>query len=510
MQFLREKTNSLLQKLPLLEIIVFINGAIVMIVELLASRILAPYFGTSTITWTAIIAVLLGALSLGYWFGGKLSSTIEPSKTKETLGLVFLLAAASLFVSTLFNNGILEIVRMISSDIRLNSVIGALLLYGVPITLMGIVSPFAVSIGVHQLTDKESGPFIGRMYSVGTIGSILGTFLGGFLLITIFGTTTLLYLCSGALVLMGIILVALPMKVPALVGVILCLMLPALLGVLMPASFADIDTLYGRIWVVDGKRDDKKIRVMQINAEFSSAVYPEDPTSPVFNYTKTTYLTDVFFKDPKRILVLGGGAMTMPAHLSKLYPQAIVDVVEIDGQLEDIAKKYFYYEKTPNITLYAEDARTFINNYKGELYDVIFIDVYRSLYMIPFHVITREAMQKVSDLAVDDGIIITNVISTEDVDGKEYLGSILKTMGKNFPHAYIIPIEDLTPEKPNNIIIVAGKRELEIKNASYYPEAERFLAKVKTLEIPESSIVFTDDFAPVEKFTTKMLSRQNK
>lgn len=509
MQFLREKINPLIRKIPLLEIIVFINGAIVMIVELLASRILAPYFGTSSITWTAIIAVLLGALSFGYWLGGRLSSKIDMSKTKETLGLVFIGAATALFTATLLNNHILEVIRL-GADVRVNSIIGALVLFGAPVALMGIVSPFAVSIGIHQLSDKESGPFIGRMYSLGTVGSILGTFLGGFLLISMFGTTVLLYACAGILVLLGLLLVTWPMRAATLIGIVLAMLLPAFMGMLFPATFADIDTLYGRIWVMDGTRNGRDIRVLQINAEFSSAVYPENPLEPVFNYTKSTYLTDVFVENPKRILVLGGGAMTMPSHLVQLFPDAHIDVIEIDAQLEEISRKYFYYQPSPNITLYNEDARTFVNNYSGEPYDVVFMDVYRSLYTIPFHLITKEAMNGISKLTAENGVVIANVISTTDKLGKEYMGSLYKSMQQDFPYAVMIPVENIPAEQPNNIIIIASKQDIEVKTDTYHPEAERFLSNIQVLEVPESSIEFTDDFAPVEKYSTQFITRTSR
>lgn len=171
----------------LLEIIVFICGAVVMAFEIVGSRMLGPYVGTSIFVWTGIIGVILMCLSLGYYYGGKIA---DKKPEFKLLALIILLAGLFIGISTLIKDGLLEVLLNTFNDVKLISLLATFILFSIPSVLLGMVSPYAVRLKIKSL-DK-SGSTVGNLYAISTLGSITGTFLAGFYLIPSFGVIFIL------------------------------------------------------------------------------------------------------------------------------------------------------------------------------------------------------------------------------------------------------------------------------------------------------------------------------
>ncbi|MEO8650563.1 MAG: fused MFS/spermidine synthase, partial [Acidobacteriota bacterium] len=186
-----------------LELVVFGCGAIVMVYEIIGSRIVAPFIGASTYVWTSLIGVILGALSVGYWLGGRLAD--QRPDTKILAGLIFG-AGGLISVTILLKDVVLSFVSAASIGLAWRSVLAALFLFAPASVALGMVTPFAVKLRTVSLAD--TGRTVGRLYALSTVGSIVGTFAAGFFLIPFVGSVRTLYLIAGCLFLLSVTLVS--------------------------------------------------------------------------------------------------------------------------------------------------------------------------------------------------------------------------------------------------------------------------------------------------------------
>ncbi len=185
----------------ILEITVFVCGALVMIYEIIGSRLLSPYIGASTYVWTSLIGVILGALSLGYWLGGKIADKRPEIKV---LAFTLFLAGGLVSLTILLKDLILSAIAQMSFGLEIKSIAAALLLFAPASVLLGFVTPYAVKLKITTLDD--AGKTVGRLYALSTVGSILGTFLAGFVLIPFVGSEKTLYIIGASLVALSITL----------------------------------------------------------------------------------------------------------------------------------------------------------------------------------------------------------------------------------------------------------------------------------------------------------------
>ena len=184
----------------ILEIIVFICGAVVMILELVGSRVLAPYVGTSIIVWTSLIGIILGSLSLGYWWGGKIA---DRKPNYKTFSMIIFIPAVYIGLITFLKSIVLEFLQNNIFSIHIGATLATLILFAPPSVLLGMISPYAVRLKIRDL--DHSGATVGSLYAISTIGSIVGTFLAGFVLIAYCGSTNILLILSLILILTSII-----------------------------------------------------------------------------------------------------------------------------------------------------------------------------------------------------------------------------------------------------------------------------------------------------------------
>jgi len=377
----------------LLEIVVFVCGAVVMMFELVGSRVLGPYFGTSIFVWTSLIGIILGSLSIGYYLGGKIA---DKKSSFKSLSLIIFLAAISIGLMVSIKDFWLIVLQNSFTDIRTSSVLASISLFLPASVFLGMVSPYAVKLKLNNL--NTSAQTVGNLYAISTTGSIFGTFLAGFYLIPHFGTNKLLIILSVTLIIISLALSSKKdtwINLSVFVIIVIGWFVISGLNYMLPKSgFIDVDTAYNRIWIYNriDYRTNKIVKMMGINNENHSSMFL-DSDELVNEYTKYYHLAKHFNPNFKKTLMLGGAGYSYPKDFLHKYPGATIDVVEIDPKVTELAKKYFKLEESPRLTIYHEDGRVFLNKTQGK-YDVIFGDAFSSLHSLPYQLTTIEAVQK--------------------------------------------------------------------------------------------------------------------
>lgn len=489
----------------ILEIIVFICGAVVMIFELVGSRVLGPYFGTSIFVWTSLIGIILGSLSLGYYSGGKIA---DKNPKISILSLIVFLSAVFIGLTIIIKSFLLIYLQTSISDIRASSVIASLILFSPTSILLGMVSPYAAKLKLNNL--NTSGTTIGNLYAISTAGSIFGTFLSGFYLIPHFGTNKLLIILSITLIVTSLALFSkkiIKVRLSVLIFMIIGWFVFAGFNHLSQnAGFIDLDTAYNRIWIYDyiNQKTNKPARIMGINNENHSSMFL-DSDELTNEYTKYYHLAKHFHPDFKTTLMLGGAGYSYPKSFLNSYTEATIDVVEIDPTVTKLAKKYFNLKENPRLNIYHEDGRVYLNKTQKK-YDVIFGDAFSSHHSLPYQLTTEEAIQRKHDILNDDGVVILNIISAIEGEKGKFLRAEYATYKKIFPHVYLFPVKE--PNNGNeiqNIILIALKSKDNQNFNDADPELNEYLQHLWKKEIDDDVPILTDDFAPVDFYISKTI-----
>ncbi len=495
----------------MLELVVFICGAMVMIIELVGSRILAPYMGTSIIVWTSLIGIVLGCLSLGYWLGGRLA---DRSPSRKALAGVILLAALAIGASAMVSGPLLGFLQRSMPDIYVGSMIATILLFAAPSVLLGMVSPYAVRLRISEVAT--SGALIGRLYAISTVGSIVGTFLAGFVLVAYLGSSTILLVVALILALTSI-LAAPSFKVAGTAGAgflatLLLLSLAARAG-LDEAGMADVGTRYNRIIVTTGHDalTGRPVRSLTTNpGGTQSAMYLDDTLELALRYTRFFDLGRHFVPDARRALMLGGGAYSYPRHLLAEDPDMRLDVVELDPGMTETARRWFELKDDPRLSITHEDARTFLQRAAGndKKYDLAFVDVFNSHHSIPFHLTTREAAAELRASLRDGGAAVINTISAIEGRPGQLLRAQIATLRQAFEQVLVFPVRELdNGQVVQNVILVALTRAGEPDVNGADPRLRAMLSHRWTRPIPDDVPPLTDEFAPVDRYALGMILR---
>lgn len=487
-----------------LEIIVFIAGTVVMILELIASRILAPYLGTSIFVWSSIIGVVLGALTIGYYLGGQLSKT---NPTVKFLTNILLFAGISILFVGFFKDYILY--YLIFTGVKLGSVISTILLFAVPSLLLGIVSPYAARLKIDDI--KTAGGVVGNLYALSTIGSIFGTFLAGFYLIPTFGSSQIIFGLSFVLILTSILGKGKVIKISFLV---LTVVLFFVNQALASTSIYEGDSEYNHIMVIDMTLENRPVRVLFMGTEAHSIIFRD--SDDVFSGYMNVYRLDKLFKpEINNTLTLGGGAYVAPLDFLKRYPQSKMTVIEIDPKVTEVAKKYFKLKDHENLKIIHEDGRIFINQNK-EKFDVIYGDSYASYYSLPFQLTTKEAFDHIYSALNDNGVFMLNTITAIKGEKSLFFQAVYKTLSETFNQIIVCPanfenrVTDYNQEQ--NVVLIALKNKDKINDEQILESAnEKEKEILKNCLWPEISInpktkILTDDFAPVDYYISKLIN----
>ncbi|MEA2418148.1 MAG: hypothetical protein QOE60_354 [Thermoleophilaceae bacterium] len=497
--------------MPPLPVLVFVVGAGSLGAEIAAVRLLAPYFGASTIVWANTIGVVLVALSVGYWLGGRLA---DRRPHLRGLCLVALIAAGLLALVPFAADPLLGVavdaLDQISAGAFVGSLLAVLVLVAVPVLLLGAVSPYAIRLAVS--TVEEAGTVAGRLYAISTAGSLVGTLTSALLLIPLVGTrrTFLIF----ALVIAIVAVWGLrPVRRYALAPAAIAALIALPVGTLKADAGSghvihEAETQYQYARVVERPDGSRSLELNEGQAQHSlcSAECDAGPAGP---RNPESVLTGDYWDGslvlgfaaspdpPRRVAVLGNAAGTTSRAYERFFPATRVDGVEIDPELSEIGRRYFDMNN-PRLHLYHEDARPFIRRIDAR-YDVIEVDAYRQPY-IPFYLTTVEFFEDVLDHLQPDGVLVVNVGHPSGQDGFEKVMSA--TIGEVFPHVMRDPIQ------PTNTLVVASRAPLSqagLRSRAVPPEL-RATASAQALEPPlRGGDVYTDDKAPVEWLIDKSI-----
>ncbi|OGZ32590.1 MAG: hypothetical protein A2V69_01220 [Candidatus Portnoybacteria bacterium RBG_13_40_8] len=488
-----------------LEIAVFVCGAVVMIFELVGSRILGPYFGTSIFVWSSLIGIILGSLSLGYYLGGKLA---DKKSGFYNLSLIIFLSSIFIGLTILIKDPLLGFLQTNLSNIKISSVFASLIIFLPTSMLLGMISPYAAKLRINSL--NKSGSTVGNLYAISTAGSIVGTFLAGFYLIPQFGTDKLLIILSITLIIISVSLSAKKLaKIKLLALIIFLLGWTAINQVNLineKNGFIDIDTAYNRIWIYNYKdaKTNKLVKIMGINNEPQSSMFL-DSNELVNEYAKYFHLAKHFNPNFKTALILGGAGYSYPKDYLLKYPESTIDVIEIDPMVTELAKKYFNLKENPRLNIYHKDGRAYLNTTQKK-YDVIFGDAFTSLYSLPYQLTTKEAVQKKYDILNNNGVVILNIASSLEGKKGQFLRAEYATYKDIFPQVYLFPVT--APDdgkKMQNIILVALKSEISPNFNNDDVELNEYLQHLWQKKVDIDVPILTDDCAPVEYYINKAI-----
>lgn len=480
-----------------LEVVVFLCGVCGMVLELVGSRVIAPYFGSSLPVWTSLIGVILGSLSLGYFWGGKLAD-----KRQSYSFLASILILAGIFIAfTAFAKEILLVSfsRWLSGQIEFGSILAVTILFAPASVILGIVSPYAAKLKLKEM--KKSGSVVGNLYAISTFGSIVGTFMAGFYLVPFFGNTKILYMIAITLFSASIFLCIKKNLFRLTVGIFIfafLFVLGEINGVFKPNFVADQDTQYGRIVVRDTKLNGEDVRYLSTdNSGWQSAVYLKDPDILVFNYMRAYRLANDIDPRPQKALMIGGAGYTFPRNFLASNVNASMDVVEIDPKMTEIARKYFFLKDDNRMNIIHQDARTFVKNSRDK-YDVVFLDAFSGVTPPP-HLTTQEFMSGLGDLLTDNGALFINLLSTVEGRGSGFYIAEVNTLRRVFPKLDAYFLQKRSKTVLQNILLVAYKNPKNTEENIKDPSLSKLLSmKVSVNNDLGNGEILTDDHAPVE------------
>lgn len=480
-----------------IEVLVFGGGAAGMVLELAGSRLLAPYFGNSIFVWTSLIGVMLAFMSLGYFLGGRLAD-----KHLDAGNLYWIIIGAAISVALVgFSESWLLPALSRGTAVRLFAVISAGLLFAVPSTLLGMVSPYCIRLRMHAVED--SGATVGSLYALSTIGSIVGTFGAGFWLIAAMGTHDLILFIAVALGLLALIVLRTKPDVRKTAAL-------AVLAVLLVLGFAgvaegteSIDTQYDRYFIreiADPVTGETLVGLSRDEYSAESAAFKASGKPYRFEYYDYYDLAGRLIGGVDKALVIGGGTFSYPRLFVEANPQATVDAVEIDPALYDIAKDRFGYVDDQRIGIYLEDGRTFLNRANGP-YDAIYVDAFKSEATVPYQLTTRETWKRCFELLEDDGVLVMNVVASPNDERAPFFNALYATIDDVFPQVAVFAVQPDASQGLQNTMIMAMKSpdaDIESLVAGSAPEFVPHL--MPGYRPPAGTKVLTDDFAPVDQY----------
>jgi spermidine synthase len=476
-------------------------GAVLMALEILSSRYLAPHFGNSVYVWGSIISVFLAALSLGYLWGGRLADR-EPSMA--ALGRMVVLAAACQAVLLLAGQRLAGWLGAATGGTPSGTLLATSVLFGPASVLLATVSPYAVRIAARSLEGIGAlGNTAGRLYALSTLGSLAGTLGCTFLLIPfldlrqIAALLTALTAATAAVALAGALRAE--RASAALALVLLAFAVPAALRPQRPHG----DVLYERVtpYQTLQVRETGGARYLESDRVRQAAVRLDDG-EPAIPYPRYAAAALLLRPEIGRMLVLGLGGGSVGAYLQRRLPELWVDDVDIDPAVPEVARRFLLFRPGPRTKVTVADGRNFLRGAR-ERWDYIYCDTYIGL-SVPFHMTTLQFLDEVRGHLAPGGVLGVNLAAGL---ADPFSQSIYRTVRERFASVYLLRVWGArnavilatdTPELSPSELVARG-RELD-RRWRFDPPLARIAAGRLSVELEEGKVpVLSDDFAPVDR-----------
>ena len=478
-----------------LETIVFLGGAIGMGLELIAARILSPYVGSSNVVWTSIIGIILISMSLGYWIGGK---SADKEANLNQLANILLCSALATSTIPLLETCVVKILAGIIPNLIISAILCAIIVFSIPSFILAMISPYAVKIKSKE--ETQIGSLSGKISSLSTIGSIVGTFLMGFLLIPNIGVSNINISITIILVVMSLIARE-NMDKKIIWKNIFAICIMVILIILGKITFKisnqdiilDTDSQYSRIWVKQIQTEKATYKTLQVDTGLESYIDTETGEMGA-KYLRYYDLFEYFNKDAKSTLLIGGAAYTYPIHYLQKYNDKTIDVVEIDDKMTQIAVEQFGLNiNDERLKTYSQDGRSYLN-YNQNKYDTILIDAFKGTNA-PFELTTYEALTNAKDMLNENGVVITNIISALEGKKSKFIKYEYATYKAVFDDVKVFKVTDREQSEVQNLILVGIKGTPDIDESKYDEYLQYINMQVNDFETDRE--VVTDDFAPI-------------
>jgi spermidine synthase len=460
-------------------------------------------------------------MSLGNYVGGRLA---DRWASLRLLGGIFLLGG--LFSAAVLATESLGLHLPNAWPIVLRILLLTAALFFLPSALLGMVSPVAVKLAVQDLA--KTGSIVGRIYAAGAVGSIVGTFATGFLLISWFGTRAVVAGVAAVLLVLGAVFIlsdAAKRGLRSQVRKVLLLM--ALMGIAGGAMLAvtrgwlksscTLETNYFCIKVREEEQAGKQMRVLILDRLVHSYSSLDDPTNLVYGYERV-YAEAAAYQaqrhKPLSALFIGGGGYTFPRYLEALYPDSLLHVIEIDPGVTQVAYDLLGLRQDGRVVTYNEDARMFMAEEARQKYDLIMGDAFND-YSVPYHLTTREFNDRVRDWLSDDGLYMINLI---DGPRRDFLRATINTLQQTFRHVYVVPAVRAWRESPRITFVLIGTQSP--LNLTAFGTAgagdggptlsQQLLnqADVETLLGEGRTVTLTDQYAPVDQMLAPVVRQE--
>lgn len=485
----------------LVRLVVFAAGFASLGVELAASRLLAPFFGTSLLVWANLIGVILIYLSIGYWLGGRWA---DRDPRPRTLLLILAVAGLAIGILPLIAAPLLELavpaLAQFNAELGLVSFLGVVILFAVPVTLLGCVPPFGLRLATLDLS--KVGSTGGGLYALSTIGSILGVYVTVFWLIPTLGTR-LTFLVFAALLLL-VALLGLARARAALLALTVLAGLLLVSGLQLrergigikplPNAVYETESPYNYIQVLD----ENGLRLLTVNEgqAYQSVYYPGATLLGGYwdLFLVAPYLTTT--APPRNLLAVGLAAGTVTKQFAKLYPNIRMDGIELDPELVQIGREWFDMHE-PNLNVIIGDGRAALLG-SPTRYDIIVLDAYRQPY-IPFHLATVEYFDLLKQHLSERGVLAINAARTHT--DTRLVDALAATLRQVFPTV----LEMDYPDGTNTILLAsANPVSVEAYRARLAALQNPTLEQLAEIAIPNvrpftgTGMVFTDDKSAIE------------
>ena len=494
---------------------IFISSAILLVLEITAGRLIAPYVGITIYSWTSIIGVILAGLSLGNWIGGVMA---DRGSSEKTTGIVLAFAAVFSLLSLLSLTMVAPVLQASELDLISSSFFYVLSMFFIPSVLLGIPTPLLTTLALGL--DKRTGHIVGRMHALAALGSITGTFITGFFLIQYIGSRNIVVFSAVILLMLSI-----PFFRRSSALLMVMLLVTSLAAGLTYARHGfnnpcEFESDYFCVRVVDASDDVPfgEATALILDHLLHGINHKQEPALLVSPYVHVMQelVLQHFSEDSEDSLnslnslnyfFAGGGSYTQPRAVKADYPRAKVTVAELDPMVTGIVQQKMYVDTTDMNVIHG-DARNILQRLENEKFDVVVTDAFHDI-AIPYHLVTREYVQLVKSRMKPDGLFTTNVVDV--FPDPRMVKSMIKTLQTTFKHVDVWLYK--LPDKPQRMTYVLAASDRQMIDAEFFIARKGQRRNWYKVNVPLLAAgtplhelpVFTDDYVPVERMISGLL-----